>query len=112
MRYALSKVPPQPFDRAEYTPASKPVLNGNWQVVGSDGLVHEILYWVTRGDPTGPPPQNPAADSQFSRWDAPVRAIYGGYGVQAQPTQNQTPQQPQVQQQQSQGQFGGSFIPQ
>ncbi len=113
MRYALSKLPPASFTRAEYTPADKPVLNGNWQVPGADGLVHEILYWVSKGDPTGPQPTNPGADPQFERWDAPVRAVYGNYGVQQQPAyQNpgqapyQAPQQPQYQ-----NPYGGSVIP-
>ncbi len=111
MRYALTKTDPQPFTRSDQQPqANKPVLNGNWQVPGADGLVHEILYWVTKGDPTGPQPFNPAQDPQYERWDAPVRATYGGYGVQQQPTYT-PPQQPQVQQQQQNGQFGGSFVP-
>ena len=36
--------------------------------------VHEILFWVDRSNPTGPTPSNPADDSQFEYWDAPVRA--------------------------------------
>ncbi len=130
MRYALNKLPNNAFDRPQYAAADKPVLNGNWQVPGQDGRVHEILYWINKGDPTGPPPANPADDPQFLRWDAPVQAIYGGYSVQQQPTQPQqqydqngqpvpqqtqpnpfAPTQPQTQQQ-SQGQFGGSFVPQ
>ncbi len=112
MQYALTKVPSQPFDRPEYTPSTKPVLNGNWQTPGSDGLVHEILYWVNKNDPTGPAPANPAADPQFERWDAPVRAKYGGYGVFSSPaaTTPAIPTQP-VQQPQYQNPYGGSVIP-
>lgn len=35
--------------------------------------VHEILYYVQKENPLGDPPANPAADPQFSRWDAPVQ---------------------------------------
>ena len=113
MRYALTKLPAEAFTRPEYTPSPKAVLNGNWQVPGGDGLVHEILYWVSKNDPTGPYPSNPAADSQFERWDAPVRANYGGYGVYAPPPAQQAPASPVVQPppQQYQNPYGGSFIP-
>lgn len=111
MRYALTKTAPTPFTRAEYVPPAKPILGGNWQVPGADGLVHEILYWVDKNNPTGPPPSNPASDPQFERWDAPVRAIYGGYGVYAPPG---TPSStlPQNQPPQYQNPYGGSVIPQ
>lgn len=106
MRSALNKVPARSFSRAEYAPAQKPVLNGVWQVPGSDGLVHEILYWVNKDDPTGPVPSNPASDPQFSHWDIPVRNAYGAAA---------TPQQPPPQQQipptQFQNPWGGSVIP-
>ncbi len=117
MRYALTKVPQQAFTRTQYSVANKPVLNGNWQVPGSDGLVHEILYWVSKNDPTGPSPSNPASDPQYEYWDAPVRAKYGSYGVVTPPVQtdpynpyapNQGAQQPQ---QQQQNPYGGSLIP-
>lgn len=111
MRYALTKKPAEAFVRPEYVPANKPVLNGVWQTPGSDGLVHEILYWVNKSDPLGPAPSNPASDSQFERWDAPVRAQYGGYGVYSAPPTVQIPV-PQVQPpQQYQNPYGGSFIP-
>ncbi len=110
MRYALSKMPSTTFDRTQYASADKPVLNGNWQVPGADGRVHEILYWLNKNDPTGPQPTNPASDPQFQYWDFPVVSQFGGYGVQQ--NQQQTGlQQPQVMQQQQNGQFGGSFVP-
>jgi hypothetical protein len=34
--------------------------------------VHSILYWVSKDDPTGPPPQNPASDPQFTLWEYPI----------------------------------------
>lgn len=91
MRYALTKVPGASFTRAEYAPASKPVLNGVWQIPGSDGVIHEILYWVDINDPTGPAPTNPAGnDPQYRFWEASVQA--GGYAPST-PIQ-QSPEQP------------------
>ena len=44
--------------------------------------VHEILYWVNKDDPRGPPPSNPADDPQFEHWEIPVQnwAAEQGYG--------------------------------
>ena len=111
MRYALTKLPAEAFIRPEYTPSSKAVLNGNWQVPGSDGLVHEILYWVNKNNPTGLQPGDPSQDPQFERWDAPVRAIYGGYGVYAPSPAQQIPIPQVVPPQQYQNPYGGSFVP-
>jgi membrane peptidoglycan carboxypeptidase len=75
MQYALQKTPNNAFTRSEDTdPTVKPSLRGIWQVPGSDGSIHEILYWVDKNDPTGPSPANPAQDPQFNFWDIPVRA--------------------------------------
>lgn len=106
MRYALSKTDPTPFARAEIPAPTKPVLGGNWRIPGSDGLVHEILYWVDKNNPTGPAPSNPASDPQFQYWDYPVRALYGGAAVAPQPQPTYQPQQPQYQ-----NPYGGSVIP-
>jgi len=114
MRYAITKLPTEAFVRPEYIPSGKPVLNGNWQIPGSDGLVHEILYWVSKNNPTGFPPSEPSTDPQFERWDAPVRAQYGGYGVYIAPPAQQIPApqaQPPQTQTQYQNPYGGSFIP-
>lgn len=35
---------------------------------------HTILYYVDKDDPTGPPPNNPADDPQFSNWESAVQA--------------------------------------
>lgn len=111
MRYALTKLPAESFTRPEYTPATKPVLNGKWQIPGSDGLVHEILYWLSKNNPTGPAPADPTMDPQFERWDAPVRAQYGGYAISNTPTVTPAPAAPQLQQPQYQNPYGGSVIP-
>ena len=34
---------------------------------------HEILYWVDKKDPLGPPPTNPYTDPQFLLWEIPVQ---------------------------------------
>ncbi len=123
MRAALQEIPSQPFTRPEYTTATKPILNGVWQLPGRDGLVHEILYWVDRNDPTGPYPSNPSNDSQFNYWDLPVRNAYGYTPPAPEPTiptppggglipiDPFAPQNPPAQPQ-TQNPFGGSVIPQ
>jgi 1A family penicillin-binding protein len=35
--------------------------------------VHDILYWVKRGDPRGARPENPMSDPQFKNWEAVVQ---------------------------------------
>lgn len=81
MAYALQKTPRESFSRGEYASSPKPALGGAWQTPGSDGVVHEILYWVDHSDPTGPPPQNPNNDSQYLRWEIPVQAWIAQHGV-------------------------------
>lgn len=91
MQYALSKTPNESFTRTEYDYTGlKPQLRGVWQVPGSDGSIHEILYWVNKTDPNGPPPSNPANDSQFERWDLPVRN-WAAANSSNYPAQNTTP---------------------
>lgn len=34
---------------------------------------HNILHWVSKGDPRGPVPLNPSSDSQYDRWEAGVQ---------------------------------------
>lgn len=34
---------------------------------------HEILYYIDKDDPTGPPPANPANDPQFASWESAVQ---------------------------------------
>ena len=83
MAYALGTLPNQSFTRTEYDgSALKPVLRGVWQIPGTDGRVHDILYWVNKDDPTGPPPANPAGDPQFALWDLPVQNWAAGHSAQ------------------------------
>lgn len=80
MRYALESRDNEPFSQSSYSQPSKPVLAGQWQIPGSDGLPHEILYWVDTDNPTGPPPNNPARDPQYVYWETPVQAWFSQYG--------------------------------
>lgn len=85
MGYALGTIPAESFTYSQPNETGlKPIMQGNWQVPGSDGKIHSILYWVDPSDPLGPPPANPASDPQFTRWD---------YGVQRWLAQNGTPAQ-------------------
>ncbi len=95
---ALKNLPDETFEPPAPTdPSLKPILRGFWQ--GNDTFtidsisgklateatpaesrveksitnVHSILYWVDKKNPTGPVPQNPADDSQFSHWEIPVQ---------------------------------------
>jgi 1A family penicillin-binding protein len=82
MSYALPTLPAETFTRSQVDESGlKPVMQGNWQVPGSDGLIHDILYWVDKSNPLGPSPANPASDPQYTRWD---------YGVQRWLAQNYT----------------------
>ncbi len=89
MRYAVTKFPATPFPRAEVAPATKPVLNGIWQVLGDDGLVHDILYWVNKNNPQGD--GNSIGDSQYQYWEYPVQAWVGANGVPAMDGASSTP---------------------
>ncbi len=75
MNYAISTRPQDAFTSTEVDESAlKPILRGQWQTPGTDGQLHEILYWVDKNNPTGPAPSNPASDPQFQYWDEPVRA--------------------------------------
>ncbi|MDE2071372.1 MAG: PBP1A family penicillin-binding protein [Patescibacteria group bacterium] len=109
MTYAITRFPNDSFSRGTYTPSPKPILNGAWQTPGSDGQIHEILYWIDKGDPLGPPPSDPTQDPQYLRWDVPVRNwLASNYSAPA-------PQQPVPVQNNPQPVYnpmGGSIIPQ
>ncbi|MEK7506170.1 MAG: transglycosylase domain-containing protein [Patescibacteria group bacterium] len=56
---------------------SKPMLNGQYITsIPINGIptpqIHSILYYVDKKNPLGPPPQNPADDSQFANWEAGI----------------------------------------
>src|SRR3989344_1178644 len=97
---ALKEMPKESFEKPDLQtdPTKvKPALRGFWQ--GNENFfidkisgklatestpketleekiitnVHSILYWVNRSDITGPAPENPAANPQFSHWEIPVQ---------------------------------------
>ncbi len=75
MQYALSTLPNTAFTRADTDTSNlKPILRGIWKNPGTDGAIHDILYWVHKNDPNGPIPSDPNQDPQFKYWDGPVQA--------------------------------------
>jgi penicillin-binding protein 1C len=110
MHQALDRVPDERFTPPTYPDPStvKPIMKGIWQggetytidtfsgkLATADTppearkevaiqSVHSILYWVDKSDPLGPRPSNPENDSQFERWETPVRkwALENGYADQ------------------------------
>jgi len=107
MQTALKTVPVEKFAKLpkEDSLDLKPILRGKWQggesyfidrISGklateytpietieeiTTGEVRSILYSVTKSDPRGPEPVNPERDSQFTLWDAPVRAWARQQGI-------------------------------
>lgn len=82
MQYALTKYPQEYFgDPTAIDPSAKPVLQGQWRETGSDGLIHDLLYWTDKNNPAGPAPINPASDGQYARWEYPVQQWYTSQGA-------------------------------
>lgn len=112
MQYALTKYPLTDFEQPTPDPDAttmKPILRGVWQgnetvninkVTGlratddtpADAIeqkvitdVHDILYWVSKGDPRGPVPSNPGSDPQYHLWEPSVQTWWannaGRYGI-------------------------------
>jgi 1A family penicillin-binding protein len=99
MLEAFKKYPEiEPFERPDPIPTDiKPILRGAWQggeVVYIDSIsgkratertppearvplyhggVHSILHWVSKDDPRGPVPTNPAQDPQYNLWEYAVQ---------------------------------------
>ena len=79
MKEALDKFPNETFTKLseliigeeEIKNEGKPMLNGNY--FGSDGIIHNILYYIDKNDPLGQIPQNPGNDSQYMNWEIPVQ---------------------------------------
>ncbi len=97
MAAALKNTPVEQFATSPANDATKPVLRGSdkgivlpinsvtGKIASSSTpaeLVtektflppHDILYYVSKDDPRGPSPQNPADDPQFSNWEAALRS--------------------------------------
>ncbi|MDO8443742.1 MAG: transglycosylase domain-containing protein [Candidatus Azambacteria bacterium] len=93
MKKALAGTPIENFTKPEPILTDKPILNGQYQITvnlkinKNNGLlstdktpadliqnksfteIHEILYWLDKTNPQGPPPNNPENDSQFKNWE-------------------------------------------
>jgi len=65
--------PPAPDPNSSSLPQ---VLTGNWNTNPAEG-VHDILFWVSKDNPRGGQPANPASDPQFAYWDYPVQLWAG-----------------------------------
>ncbi len=77
MSEALKITPAQSFNRPEVTPATKPMIRGDYLVTYEFGgqkypQVHDILFYVNKSDPLGARPLYPEADSQFKNWETPT----------------------------------------
>ena len=83
MQYALTKIPVETFTSPQVDESNlKPIMQGIWQNPGSDGALHEILYWVNPSDPLGPAPTDPASDPQYEHWDYGVKLWGEQHGYQ------------------------------
>ena len=83
MQYAINKYPVEYFTRTQVNESNlKPQMQGDWQVAGQDGQLHELLYWVDKTNPNGPVPTTPQDDPQFNNWDTALHlwANSHGYG--------------------------------
>lgn len=104
---AFKKLPVENFESPSYPNPNeiKPVLAGEWrggQTYKIDRItkklateftppelienraitqVHSILYWLRKDDPMGPSPEVIGQDSQFTLWEAPVRAWAAAQGL-------------------------------
>ena len=82
MAYALSKYPKSYFGEPDPILASvPPMLRGNWRIPNAQGTIvpHSLLYWTDKNNPQGPPPSNPAQDSQFPYWEYGISAWYNSH---------------------------------
>lgn len=71
MEKALINQPIELFNKPDSLPQqNKPMLNGEYLI---NNEAHNILYYVNKDDPLGPPPINPESDPQFLNWELPVR---------------------------------------
>jgi hypothetical protein len=47
------------------------MLDGQYVV---NGQIHSDLYYIDKGDPTGPMPADPSTDPQYKNWEASTQA--------------------------------------
>ncbi len=82
MAYALSKYPQTYFGQPSSILSSvPPMLQGNWRIPDATGNIipHSLLYWTDKNNPQGPPPVNPAQDSQFAYWEYGISSWYASH---------------------------------
>ncbi len=90
---ALKNTPIETFNKPEPIITDKPILNGQYKIsvnlkINKDNgflatdktsqdliqdksftEIHEILYWLNKENPQGPPPEKPESDPQFKNWE-------------------------------------------
>lgn len=69
MNKVLENQPVEFFNKPEFTPTDKQILNGEYII---NNEIHDILYYIDKNDPFGPIPANPQNDPQFLNWETPV----------------------------------------
>lgn len=79
MSEVLKQKQPVVFVKPDAVFVEKPVLRGDYITryqSGSDiyPQIHEILFYVRKGDPRGAEPALPEADPQFENWETPALA--------------------------------------
>lgn len=82
MAYTLSRYPKSYFgEPSPIFTTVPPLLQGNWYVPDAQGNIfpHDLLYWIDKDNPQGPPPQNPAQDPQFAYWEYGVSSWYANH---------------------------------
>ena len=83
MQVAIAKYPVEYFSEPRTIPDSAPpALHGVYQVHLPDGSVaiHELLYWMSKGNPLGGQPSNPGNDPQYAYWEYPLQQWLSGAG--------------------------------
>ncbi|MBA3789491.1 PBP1A family penicillin-binding protein [Patescibacteria group bacterium] len=84
MQVAIAKHPVEYFGEPQAIPDTAPApLQGVYQVPLADGsiAIHELLYWVQKGNPLAGPPPVPGADAQYAYWEYPLQQWLAGAGV-------------------------------
>jgi penicillin-binding protein 1C len=83
----LKNQPVEYFDQPDPIDQSlPPILRGVWQGQTTDSsglpvsLVHTILYWIDKANPTGGQPDNPEKDPLYSNWEYGVQKWWAANG--------------------------------
>ncbi len=83
----LSKNPPENFTKPDPIQNTNPILLG----IMPQDTPHSILHYINKDDPTGPPPQNPAADPMYAFWEEAIQNWTGSTLQQTEPQPVNTP---------------------